>query len=216
MKHPIRVLVVDDSAFMRHVLTKHLQDHPDITVVGKACDGLEALEQIQTLKPDVVTLDVEMPRMDDLTALRRIMTECPTPVVMLSALTHRGARITIQALMRGAVDFVPKPAAAIGIQSVVRELIAKIKVAAETPTSQHSYPSTTPPRPAAPRLEPRTFRQGDPLIVVGASTGGPRALQRVLSDLPADLPAAMVVVQHMPPLSPTPWPAGWTKTRLSR
>jgi two-component system chemotaxis response regulator CheB len=198
MKYPIRVLVVDDSAFMRHTLAKHLEADPTITVVGTARDGLDALARIPTLQPDVVTLDVEMPRMDGLTALRRIMSECPTRVVMLSAFTQRGARATIQALMRGAVDFVPKPDATANIGSVVKELVPKIRIAAMTPVS--SYPlSPPPPRPSTPKSTPRSFRRGDLVIVIGASTGGPRALQSVLCDLPADLPAAVVMVQHMPP-----------------
>ncbi len=202
MNYPIRVLVVDDSAFMRHTLAKNLNAHPSITVVGKARDGLDALHQIKALQPDVVTLDVEMPRMDGLTALRRIMAECPTPVIMLSAFTQRGARATIKALMRGAVDFVPKPAASADIQSVIRELIIKIRIAAATPTSATPYPPPTtppPPVPPPPKVEPRPLRQGDPVVVIGASTGGPRALQQVLADLPADLPSAVVLVQHMPP-----------------
>jgi two-component system chemotaxis response regulator CheB len=198
MEHPIRVLVVDDSVFIRHTLAKHLEADPHITVVGKAGDGLEALAQIPVLQPDVVTLDVEMPRMDGLTALRRIMAECPTPVIMLSAYTRRGTRATIQALMRGAVDFVPKPATNIGIRDVVRELIVKVKIAAITSTAPQPSPSTS-PRPQTARSKPRPLRKDDPIIVVGASTGGPRALQQILSELPADLPAAIVMVQHMPP-----------------
>jgi two-component system chemotaxis response regulator CheB len=198
MKCPIRVLVVDDSAFMRHTLAKRLEADPTITVVGTARDGLDALARIPTLQPDVVTLDVEMPRMDGLTALRRIMSECPTPVVMLSAFTQQGARVTIQALMRGAVDFVPKPDATANVTSVVKELVLKIRIAAMTPASSYP-PSPPPPRPFTPKSTPRSFRRGDPVIVIGASTGGPRALQSVLCDLPADLPAAIVMVQHMPP-----------------
>jgi two-component system chemotaxis response regulator CheB len=189
-------LVVDDSAFMRHTLSKHIEADPDITVVGRAHDGLDALAQIQALNPDVVTLDVEMPHVDGLAALHRIMAEYPTPVVMLSALTRRGARATIQALMRGAVDFVPKPTTATNIHDVIQGLIAKIKIAALTPTSPHP---PTPTSSHVPTSRPRPFRQGDPLIVVGASTGGPRALQQVLSALPSDLPAALAIVQHMPP-----------------
>jgi len=203
-QHPIRVLVVDDSAFMRHTLSKHIETDPDITVVGRAHDGLDALTQIQALNPDVVTLDVEMPHMDGLTALRRIMAECPTPVVMLSAFTRRGTRATIQALMRGAVDFVPKPTSATNIHDVIQDLIAKIKIAALTPTSPHlpaPTPAHAPPHTPShvPTSRPRPFHQGDPLIVIGASTGGPRALQQVLSALPPDLPAALAIVQHMPP-----------------
>ncbi len=201
MGNPIRVLIVDDSVFLRHTLTKNLEADPDLTVVGSAVDGLDALEKVRALTPDVVILDVEMPRMDGLTALQRIMTECsPTRVVMLSALTQRGTRTTIQALIRGAVDFVPKPAAGVHIKSVIDELIAKVKLAATTPLP--TLPTTLPLSPRAQpasRLGPRPFRKGDPLVVIGASTGGPRALQTVISRLPADLPAAMAVVQHMPP-----------------
>jgi len=208
MERPVRVLVADDSAFMRYTLAKYLEADPSITVVGRARDGLEALDQISALEPDVVTLNVEMPRMDGLTALKRIMAECPTPVIMVSAFTQQGARATIQALMRGAVDFVPKPTADVDVHSATKELIAKVKIAAGT-RAPHSHPTpppvrspiltrTCPSSPHVPRPLPRPSRQGDPLIVIGASTGGPRALQRVLSELPADLPAAVVAVQYMP------------------
>jgi two-component system chemotaxis response regulator CheB len=196
--NPIRVLVVDDSAFVRHILSKHLEADPDITVVGQARDGIEALAQIMTLKPDVVTLDVEMPQMDGLAALQRIMSENPTSVIMLSALTQRGAQVTVQALMRGAVDFCPKPDATVNIQSVVETLTAKIKVAAgvrPTPLASAAEPVAS----HTVGIGPRPFRRGDPVLVIGASTGGPRALQQVLSGLPADLPAAVAIVQHMPP-----------------
>lgn len=195
--NPIRVLVVDDSGFVRHILSKHLEANPDITVVGQARDGIEALAQIMTLKPDVVTLDVEMPRMDGLAALQQIMTQNPTSVIMLSALTRRGAQVTVQALMRGAVDFCPKPDATVDIQSVVETLTAKIRVAAgvrPTPLA----PAAAPVASHTLGIGPRPFRRGDPVLVIGASTGGPRALQQVLSGLPSDLPAAVAVVQHMP------------------
>jgi two-component system chemotaxis response regulator CheB len=174
--------------------------------VGKAFDGLDALAQIRALTPDVVTLDVEMPRMDGLTALRYIMAECPTPVIMLSAVTQRGTRATIQALMRGAIDFVSKPSADEDGSRMIEELTAKIKIAAAA-RSSHSH-TPTPPYPHTPQppsshtstllSRPRAFRRGDSLVVIGASTGGPRALGQVLSALPADLPAAVVAVQHMP------------------
>ncbi len=216
-KGPVRVLVVDDSAFMRHTVAKYLEVDPDITVVGSARDGLDALAKIPALKPDVVTLDVEMPRMDGLTALQRIMAECPTPVVMLSSLTQRGARTTIQALMRGAVDFVPKPAVSINIRTVMDDLAVKVKTAAgarlagaretrrggDGERGRQGDKEKLPPSPHLPISPspwgPRLFHNGDPLIVIGTSTGGPRALHQVLSTLPADLPAAVTVVQHMPP-----------------
>lgn len=205
MNTPIRVLVVDDSAFMRYTISRHLQADPDITVVGSAQDGLDALSKIPALRPDVVTLDVEMPRMDGLTALKRIMAECPTPVIMLSSLTKRGARTTIQALMRGAVDFVAKPSSSAETRFVMETLVEKVKSAAgvETVTVQIHPP---PPTPAS-RPEPvnggsvslRPYVKGGPLVVIGASTGGPRALQTVLSQIPPDFPAPIAVVQHMPP-----------------
>ncbi|MFQ5343831.1 MAG: chemotaxis response regulator protein-glutamate methylesterase [Anaerolineae bacterium] len=213
-KGPVRVLVVDDSAFMRHTVAKYLEADPDITVVGSARDGLDALAKIPALKPDVVTLDVEMPRMDGLAALQRIMAECPTPVVMLSSLTQRGARTTIQALIRGAVDFVPKPAASINIRTVMDDLAVKVKTAAGVRLAgarerrrggdkERGRYTSAPPHPCTPAPQHkgglRLFHNGAPLIVIGASTGGPRALHQVLSDLPADLPAAVAVVQHMPP-----------------
>ncbi|MBN1889470.1 MAG: chemotaxis response regulator protein-glutamate methylesterase [Thermoflexales bacterium] len=208
MTVPIGVMIVDDSAFLRHILAKHLEGYPDISVIGSAIDGADALAKIPELKPDVVVLDVEMPRMDGLTALQRIMTDCcPTPVVMLSAHTQRGARVTIQALMRGAVDFVPKPDATLNIKDVVDELVAKIRIAAGTSLPSLSPALKGPPELAA-KLGPGMFRRGDPVVVIGASTGGPRALQQVLSELPADLPAAVALVQHMP--------AGFTQSLAQR
>jgi two-component system chemotaxis response regulator CheB len=207
MGRPVRVLLVDDSVFLRQVLAKRLEE-ADIAVVGSAVDGLDALAKIPALKPDVVILDIEMPRMDGLAALQRIMAECPTPVVMLSALTQRGARTTIQALMRGAVDFVPKPAAGIDIKSVLEELTAKVKMAAETSLSSTSVAGPVSEAAAATQVKPRPFRRGDPVIVIGSSTGGPRALQQVLSGLPAGLEAAVVIVQHMP--------AGFTRPLAQR
>ena len=207
MGRPVRVLLVDDSVFLRQVLAKRLEE-AGIAVVGSAIDGLDALAKIPALKPDVVILDVEMPRMDGLTALQRIMVECPTPVVMLSALTQRGARTTIQALMRGAVDFVPKPAADVDIKSVIEELTAKVKVAAETSLPSASVTKLASETAAATQVKPRPFRRGDPVIVIGSSTGGPRALQQLLSSLPAHLEAAVVIVQHMP--------AGFTRPLAQR
>jgi two-component system chemotaxis response regulator CheB len=199
MAEPIRVLVVDDSAFIRYTVSKYLQEDAAIEVVGNARDGLDALEQIPRLKPDVVVLDVEMPRMDGLTALKRIMVECPTPVVMLSALTQKGARTTIQALMRGALDFVSKPGAKVDVHTVIKELTAKIKAAAGSQTRSIRPPVTGDIKTPPVKLGPRPLDKEDPVVVIGTSTGGPRALQNVLTALPADLPAAILVVQHMPP-----------------
>lgn len=197
LNRPIRVLVVDDSPFIRHVLTKHLDAEPAINVVGQARDGEDALKKVKALNPDVITLDVDMPRMDGLAALQHIMAEQPTPVIMLSALTQQGARVTVQALMRGAIDFVPKPAISVDVYSAVEELVGKIKIAADVPIAPIPLPSPTAHTNKS-HPGPQPLQDGDPVIIIGASTGGPRALHHILSDLPADLPAAVVVVQHMP------------------
>lgn len=205
MTTPIRVLVVDDSAFMRYTIAKHLENDGGISVVGSARDGMDALTKVSVLSPDVITMDVEMPRMDGLTALQRIMAECPTPVVMLSSLTQSGTRTTIQAIMRGAVDFVPKPTASTDMPLVIEELISKIKTAAgaRRALQRFSFRTSSSAELIQPehqsKVELRQFHPGDPIVVIGASTGGPRALQQVLSFLPADLSAAVVIIQHMPP-----------------
>jgi two-component system chemotaxis response regulator CheB len=197
MSQAIRVLVVDDSLFTRHILSKHLEADPNITVVGEASNGVQALRLIPDLKPDVITLDVQMPQMGGLETLKHIMAEHPTPVIMVSALTQRGARMTIRCLMRGATDFVPKPDGTLELRNVMDDLIAKVKAAAsiESPALQVA---PTKPRPAQ-KAQPHPFHRGDPLVIIGASTGGPKSLREVLAGLPADLKAAIVVVQHMPP-----------------
>lgn len=226
MATPVKVLVVDDSPFMRYTIAKHLATDPDILVVGSAQDGVDALSKIPALSPDVVTLDVEMPRMDGLATLEHIMSDCPTPVVMLSSLTQRGTRTTIQALMRGAVDFVAKPTTSTDIRGVIVELGSKIKAAAGFETDIAGNVSVAKPRngnhtkpvvavpllqkspPKQAKLGLRPFRESDTVVVIGASTGGPRALHQVMSGLPADLPAAILIVQHMP--------AGFTRTLAQR
>ncbi|GAB4558662.1 MAG: chemotaxis response regulator protein-glutamate methylesterase [Anaerolineae bacterium] len=201
----IRVLIVDDSAFMRVALTRMLGQDPEIQVVGTARDGVEALEQIEALRPDVLTLDVEMPRMNGLELLSHLMQTRPLPVIMLSSLTQEGAEVTIQALTLGAVDFVPKPDRLLSVNQVAQEVIDKVKRAATarvSPMRQAGGPSGTHAllRPGAPR-KPALDGVDDgweKLVVIGSSTGGPRALRRVLSELPGDLPAAFLIVQHMP------------------
>lgn len=207
MDNPIRVLVVDDSPFMRMTIARYLERDQAIVVVDRAADGVEAVEKVGRLKPDVVTMDVEMPRMDGLAALKQIMAENPTPVVMLSALTQRGAGTTIRALMRGAVDFVQKPGAGLDLRTVMGELITKVKVAGgvRPASTQECQPDRD---PVVEKAGPRPFRSGDRLIVIGASTGGPRAVAEVLTRLPSDLGAAVVVVQHMP--------AGFTRSFAER
>jgi len=197
----IRVLVVDDSAFIRYTLAKSLNEEPDIEVIDTARDGLEAVEKAQALHPDVLTLDIEMPRLNGLQALSRIMRQSPCPVIMLSTLTQDGARETLKALALGAVDFVPKPSAAIHVQHVLKELNSKIRAVAHLPPTRLRRPlaswSTAVDHPHL-EAEVRPFTTKDVLVVIGASTGGPRTLSKLVGDLPADLAAAMAIVQHMP------------------
>ena len=208
---PIRVLVVDDSAFMRKMVTEILDGDADCQVVGQAKNGTEALQKLEMLRPDVVTLDVEMPVMDGLTALGEIMDRRPTPVVMLSSLTQQGADMTMRCLERGAVDFVGKPGGAISlnIATVGVELIAKVKVAARARIRPLVAVRKAPPAPNAgdvgagrPVRTPPALGAGGRLggvLLIGSSTGGPRALQTLVPSLPADLGVPVVVVQHMPP-----------------
>lgn len=197
---PIRVLVVDDSAFVRYVLAQRLGSEPDLQVVDTACDGVDALEKVELLQPDVVTLDIEMPRMNGLDALRRIMAESPRPVIMLSTLTQQGARQTFRALGLGAVDFIPKPSSAAQVQSVLGTLKEKIRGVARVPVSRlRSKEMLLAPEPSRPKARSRRLSSGDVVVVIGASTGGPQALERVVSGVPADLPAGLAIVQHMPP-----------------
>jgi two-component system chemotaxis response regulator CheB len=191
---PVRVLVVDDSAVMRQLLTTLLSADPEIEVVGSAPDPHVAREKIKQLNPDVVTLDVEMPRMDGLTFLRKIMTLRPTPVVMVSTLTQAGAEVTLEALEIGAVDFVAKPSGDISSLQAhfAAELQTKVKTAARTKVGlRHAAPARA-ERPA------RTRASNDKIVVIGASTGGVEALKVVLMGLPADCPP-ILITQHMPP-----------------
>lgn len=204
MNDRIRVLIVDDSAFARFAISKQISADPGIEIIDTARDGIEALDKIRHLKPDVVTLDVEMPQMDGLTALRRIMSDYPTPVVMLSSLTGDGTETTLKALELGAVDFFLKPSAVApaGIRAeVVSDLLSKIKTAARVNVSR-LRPAGRPAKPGPGGGKKPTTRRSvlqRRVIVLGCSTGGPRALNEVIPMLPGDLPASMLVVQHMPP-----------------
>jgi two-component system chemotaxis response regulator CheB len=198
-QRPVRVLVVDDSAFMRFTISQHLNQSRRIQVVGTAHNGLEALELIPRLQPDVITLDVEMPHLDGLSTLRRIMAENPLPVVMLSSLTGEGALETVQALTLGAVDFIPKPSNKANISTIMEDVVAKILRAANARVS----PLVSRVRPAPPPAVTQSKRTrrlmgGERVVVIGSSTGGPRALCSVIPEIPADIPAAILVVQHMP------------------
>jgi two-component system, chemotaxis family, protein-glutamate methylesterase/glutaminase len=200
----VRVLVVDDSAFMRKVLSDLLQSDPAITVLGTARDGQDAVEKSLALQPDVITLDIEMPRLDGYGALREIMTRRPTPVVMVSSLTREGAEATVRALALGAVDFVAKPSGSISLNMHVtrEELVAKVKAAAGATPRFRRVLGDLPPLRRERAERPVVAEAGvlpRRLVVIGCSTGGPGALHQIIPRLPADLPAAVLVVQHMPP-----------------
>jgi two-component system, chemotaxis family, protein-glutamate methylesterase/glutaminase len=190
----VRVLVVDDSALMRQLLTALLSDDPEIEVVDSAPDALVAREMIKALNPDVITLDVEMPRMDGLTFLRKIMALRPMPVVMISTLTQAGTEVTLEALEAGAVDFVAKPTSSVGpaMAALADELRAKVKSAAGTRVRMRSDQ----PRPRLPQRQSLN-RQTGKILLVGASTGGVEALKTLLMDMPADCPPTLIT-QHMP------------------
>jgi two-component system chemotaxis response regulator CheB len=196
---PIRVLIVDDSAFMRFTISKKLSETPGLQVIGAAHDGKEALAVLPKLKPDVITLDVEMPHMDGLTTLRQIMSSQPCPVIMLSSLTSEGARETVQALTWGAVDFIAKPTNKANIDSIIDGLITKIQHAAHVSLRPIRYPNLVDTNQALPvKKEIRQLSQNDKIVVIGASTGGPRALNTVVPALSEELQASVLIVQHMP------------------
>jgi two-component system chemotaxis response regulator CheB len=199
-KQPIRVMVVDDSAYMRLTITRYLNDSPGIRVVGSARDGQEALELIERFTPDVITLDVEMPRLDGLSTLRKIMAAHPRPVIMLSSLTTEGASETIQALTLGAVDFVSKPNNKANVSAVMEEVAEKIRRAVQARVRPVLIPlaDAQPQRSNHGNKPTRALLRQDRIVVIGSSTGGPRALNVVIPELPGNLPAAVLVVQHMP------------------
>jgi two-component system chemotaxis response regulator CheB len=233
----VKVLVVDDSGFFRRRVSEILSADPNIQVVGTATNGKEAIDQALALKPDVITMDYEMPMMDGITAVRHIMQRCPTPVLMFSSLTHEGARVTLDALDAGAVDFLPKNFEDISrnpekvkqllcekILSISRSnrrissysapapVVAPTPAPTPTPTPMPSSsigygggapvrpsPAPIPARvPAQAASSPAPKRKAYKLLAIGTSTGGPVALQRVLTQLPANFPAPIVLVQHMP------------------
>jgi two-component system, chemotaxis family, protein-glutamate methylesterase/glutaminase len=195
----IRVLVVDDSALMRKLIPTILARDSAIEVVGTAMDGAFALKKIEELRPDVVTLDLEMPRMDGMETLRLIMKSAPVPVILFSTHSKEGAYSTFKALGLGAVDFVAKPKdAAVGhLDTIADELIAKIKVAKRA--AGHRLPPASLPEGAlSPKKKSGPGVPPNRIIAIGISTGGPNALQFLLSQLPADFPSCILIVQHMP------------------
>ena len=199
MSGKIRVLVVDDSALMRKLIPQVLLRESAIEVVGTAADGAIGLKKIEELKPHVVTLDLEMPRMDGIEMLRQITRKYHVPVIVVSAHSERSATITLRALSLGAFDFVTKPqeAASGRIEQIAAELALKIKVAAAS-----GAPKVIITVPTSKRKEPRPFstqpRWPTKVIAIGVSTGGPNALQYLFAQLPEDFPGCILVVQHMP------------------
>jgi two-component system chemotaxis response regulator CheB len=199
MSERIRVLVVDDSALMRKLIPAILERDPSIEVVGTAMDGTFALKKIEEFHPDVVTLDLEMPRMDGLEALRLIMRRAPMPVIVFSTHSKEGAYSTFKALALGAIDFVAKPrdAAAGHLDAIAVELIDKIKVAKRA--SGRKIRASVEVETKSPQKKPvRATLPPSRIVAIGISTGGPNALQYVLSQIPADFAAAILIVQHMP------------------
>jgi two-component system chemotaxis response regulator CheB len=196
----IRVLVVDDSALMRKLIPQLIEQDNELHVIATAMDGAFALKKIEEYRPDVITLDLEMPRMDGIETLRQIMRQHPVPVVVVSAHTRQGAATTFKALNMGAFDFIAKPrdVLADGMQEIASDLVQKIKAAAANPFRRRAVP---PPGAHAgkPKRSPATLVPASRVVAIGISTGGPNSLEFMLSQLPADFPAAIVVVQHMPP-----------------
>ncbi len=193
----IRVLIIDDSALIRSILKEVINSYPDLDAVGAAANPLQAREMIKTLNPDVLTLDVEMPQMDGLTFLEKLMRLHPMPVLMISSLTERGSDAALRALELGAVDFLPKPKLGIaeGIQGYADEIAEKIRVAYKTklrPRSQEAHK----PIEALPVLGSR-ISTTEKVIVVGSSTGGTEAIKEFLIRMPADAPG-ILIAQHMP------------------
>lgn len=213
---PIRVLIVDDSALVRQILTQIINAQPGMEVVGTASDPYLARQKIKQLNPDVLTLDVEMPRMDGITFLENLMRLRPMPVVMVSSLTERGADVTLQALELGAVDFVAKPRIDISgsLRDYGEEIVAKVRAAARArvskPVRHLRIPEVAPKYTAdavvAARPVPRRFRTTDRMIAVGASTGGTEAIKILLVAMPPDAPA-IVITQHIPAAFSAPFAA---------
>jgi len=210
-----RVVVVDDSALVRSLLTEIVNRQSDMECIGAASDPYAAREMIRNLNPDVITLDVEMPRMDGIDFLSKLMRLRPMPVVMVSTLTERGAEVTLKALELGAVDFVAKPKIGVadGLKQLAEEITDKIRIASKARVSKPQSPPVTstvagtalPTRPPAPASVGRLSTEK--IIFIGASTGGTEATKEVLMNLPPDSPA-VVITQHMPP--------GFTKSYANR
>ncbi|WP_449540027.1 protein-glutamate methylesterase/protein-glutamine glutaminase [Ferdinandcohnia sp. Marseille-Q9671] len=210
-----KVLIVDDSAFMRKLISNFLEEDSRINVVGTARNGIDALDKIEKLHPDVITLDVEMPEMNGIEALKRIMSEHPLPVVMLSSTTNEGADNTLLAMQLGAVDFIQKPSGPISmdLHLIKNEIVAKVLHAKKVNLDLLKKTPITKKFPTSrvveySKIELVGGRHVNKIVCIGTSTGGPRALQQVLTALPKNYPAPIVIVQHMP--------QGFTKSLATR
>lgn len=195
----IRVLIVDDSAFMRRVIKQMVETDPEIEVVATGRDGKEGVELAMSLAPDVITMDLEMPRMDGLEATEMIMEKCPTPLIMVSSLTKEGAKATFAALDKGAADYISKnlTTSAFDLMKIQEELISKIKAVAKKKNKLSGLKIFKKPEPLV--VAKKSFAtQKIAFVAIGASTGGPRAIQEVLSHLPGDLDTPFLVAIHMP------------------
>lgn len=209
MSQKIRVLIVDDSALVRQLLAKGLGMDPEIEVVGTASDPYVARDKIVQLKPDVMTLDVEMPRMDGVDFLRRLMPQYPIPVLMVSSLTQRGKQITLDALDAGAVDFVAKPSTdlARGLSGMLQDLRAKVKQTSKANVSHWKNKQVVRSSSSARAPQKALAESTDKVIAIGASTGGTEAIRQMVTQFPVSMPG-VVIVQHMP--------AGFTKMFADR
>jgi two-component system chemotaxis response regulator CheB len=213
----IKVLVVDDSSFFRRRVSEIVTKDPDLEVVGTATNGAEAVKLAQQLKPQVITMDIEMPVMDGISAVREIMAKCPTPILMFSSLTHDGAKATLDALEAGALDFLPKRfediatnkddailllqqrIKALGRRRIFRPITPRVQPTATRSVTQSTRELSQPIRPAVRTAPPqRASGKSYKILLIGTSTGGPVALQKILTKLPASYPHPILLIQHMP------------------
>ncbi|MDI6852452.1 MAG: chemotaxis response regulator protein-glutamate methylesterase [Deltaproteobacteria bacterium] len=194
---PIKVLIVDDSAIVRQVFTEIISREPGLEVVGTAPDPYVARDKILQLKPDVITLDMEMPRMDGLTFLKKLMHYHPLPTIIVSSLTPKGSHLALEALEAGAVEVIPKPGGAFSVGNLAGQLVEKIRTAALVRPRKSSGPSTIGVKPSSAQHSP-VMTTTNKVIAIGASTGGTEAIREILQNIPQNCPG-LIIVQHMPP-----------------